>query len=89
MYNHYNYRVTPSVVAFAKGDVTGDRVPDDVYLTGTKSQDSPFIENITLFVKNGRTGARILRSRIFGRPSVDANTYRRLPRQSYWRTRDA
>ncbi|MBD7965171.1 VCBS repeat-containing protein [Fictibacillus norfolkensis] len=58
MYNHYNYRVTPSVVAFAKGDVTGDRVPDDVYLTGTKSQDSPFIENITLFVKNGRTGAQ-------------------------------
>jgi hypothetical protein len=58
MYNHYHYRVTPSVVAFAKGDVTGDRVPDDVYLTGTKSQDSPFIENITLFVKNGRTGVQ-------------------------------
>lgn len=58
MNNHYNYRVTPSVVAFTKGDVTGDRVLDDVFLTGTKSQDSPFIENITLYVTDGRTGAR-------------------------------
>lgn len=58
MYNHFHYGVTPSVVAFAKGDVTGDRVPDDVFLTGTKRQDSPFIENITLYVKDGRTGAR-------------------------------
>jgi hypothetical protein len=55
MYNYY--RVDPSVVSFAKGDVTGDKVPDNVYLTGTKTPDSPFIQNITLVVQNGRTGA--------------------------------
>lgn len=55
MYNYY--RVDPSVVSFAKGDVTGDKVPDNVYLTGTKIPDSPFIQNITLVVQDGRTGA--------------------------------
>jgi hypothetical protein len=55
MYNYY--RVDPSVVSFAKGDVTGDKVPDNVYLTGTKTTDSPFIQNITLVVQDGRTGA--------------------------------
>ncbi|MFE1245844.1 VCBS repeat-containing protein [Fictibacillus sp. NPDC058756] len=55
MYNYY--RVDPSVVSFAKGDVTGDKVPDNVYLTGTKTPDSPFIQNITLVVQDGRTGA--------------------------------
>jgi hypothetical protein len=54
MYNHY--RVDPSVVSFARGDVTGDRIPDNVYLTGTKTPDSPFIQNITLVVQDGRTG---------------------------------
>jgi hypothetical protein len=49
--------VDPSVVSFAKGDVTGDKVPDNVYLTGTKTPDSPFIQNITLVVQDGRTGA--------------------------------
>jgi hypothetical protein len=53
----YNYtRVNPSIVSFARGDVTGDRVPDNVYLTGTKTPDSPFIQNITLVVQDGRTG---------------------------------
>jgi hypothetical protein len=55
MYNYY--RVDPSVVYFAKGDVTGDKIPDNVYLTGTKTPDSPFIQNITLVVQDGRTGA--------------------------------
>lgn len=55
MYNYY--RVNPSVVSFAKGDVSGDKVPDSVYLTGTKTPDSPFIQNITLVVQDGRTGA--------------------------------
>jgi hypothetical protein len=54
----YNYsRVDPSIVSFAKGDVTGDKVTDNVYLTGTKTPDSPFIQNITLVVQDGRTGA--------------------------------
>jgi hypothetical protein len=46
----------PSIVAFAQGDVTGDGVTDHVYLTGIKTPDSPFTQNITLHVKDGRTG---------------------------------
>ena len=46
----------PSIVAFAQGDVTGDGVTDQVYLTGTKTPDSPFTQNITLHVKDGRSG---------------------------------
>ncbi|WP_226537054.1 VCBS repeat-containing protein [Fictibacillus halophilus] len=55
MYNYY--RVDPSVVSFAKGDVTGDKVPDNVYLTGIRTPDSPFIQNITLVIQDGKTGA--------------------------------
>jgi hypothetical protein len=57
--NHMYSRIglnSPQVFAFARGDVTGDRIPDHVYLTGTMTQDSPFIQNITLLVQNGRTG---------------------------------
>lgn len=46
----------PVIVAFAQGDVTGDRVMDQVYLTGTKTPDSPYIRNITLHIRDGRTG---------------------------------
>lgn len=46
-----------SVVFFARGDVTGDGIPDNVYLTGSKTPDSPFIQNITLIIQDGRTGA--------------------------------
>jgi len=44
------------VVSFACGDVTGDRIPDNVYLTGILTPDSPFIQSITLRVQDGRTG---------------------------------
>jgi hypothetical protein len=57
--NHMYSRIglnSPQVFAFASGDVTGDRIPDHVYLTGTMTQGSPFIQNITLLVQNGRTG---------------------------------
>lgn len=58
MYNNYmQNRVQPIVVAYAKGDVNGDRVPDNVYLTGIKTPDSPFIQNITLVIQDGKTGA--------------------------------
>lgn len=43
-------------MAYGVGDVTGDKVPDQVYLTGTKTPDSPFIQQITLHVQDGRTG---------------------------------
>jgi hypothetical protein len=58
MFNYYSRTMInqPSIVAFARGEVTGDSVPDYVYLTGTKTPDSPFTQNITLHVQDGRTG---------------------------------
>jgi hypothetical protein len=58
MYNYYfrantNY---PSIVSFTQGDVNGDGIPDHVYLTGVKTPDSPFTQNITLVVQDGSTG---------------------------------
>ncbi|MFC4355656.1 VCBS repeat-containing protein [Chryseomicrobium palamuruense] len=58
MYN-YDPRMDinlPNVVSFARGDVTGDRIPDNVYLTGIMTPGSPFIQNITLLVQDGRSG---------------------------------
>jgi hypothetical protein len=46
----------PDVVFFVREDVTGDRIPDNVYLTGIKTPNSPFTENITLVIQDGRTG---------------------------------
>ncbi len=45
-----------SIVAFAQGDVTGDGVSDNVYLTGVRTPDSPFIQQITLVVQDGGSG---------------------------------
>lgn len=58
MYNCY-FRANmtyPSIVSFVRRDVTGDRVPDNVYLTGIKTPDSPFTQNITLVIQDGKTG---------------------------------
>ena len=59
MYHYYSRANMgqPSIVSFARGDVTGDGVPDNVYLTGIKTPDSPFTQNITLVVQDGRTGS--------------------------------
>lgn len=59
MYNYYSRQTVnpPSIVTFARSDVTGDQVPDNVYLTGIKISDSPFTQNITLHVQDGRTGS--------------------------------
>jgi hypothetical protein len=46
----------PNIVARAKADVTGDTIPDHVYLTGTYSSESPFTQNITLVIQDGSTG---------------------------------
>lgn len=58
MYNYYarTNMNPPNVVSFARGDVTGDRVPDNVYLTGIMTPASPFIQSITLLVQDGRSG---------------------------------
>lgn len=58
MYN-CSFRVNnlkPNIVAQARGDVTGDRILDNVYLTGIKTPHSQFIKNITLVIQNGSTG---------------------------------
>lgn len=44
------------IVYFARGDVNGDGIPDNVYLTGVKMPDSPFVQRITLVIQDGRTG---------------------------------
>jgi hypothetical protein len=58
MFNYFSRRIVnqDSIVSFAHGDVTGDSVPDYVYLTGIKTSASPFIQNIILNVQDGRTG---------------------------------
>jgi hypothetical protein len=58
MYNHYSFTTMNqrSIVSFERGDVTGDRVADNVYLTGIKTSASPFTQNIILHVQDGRTG---------------------------------
>lgn len=59
MYNYYfnSNMVYPKIVAFAREDVNGDRIPDNVYLTGTKTQDSQFTKNITLIIQDGMIGS--------------------------------
>ena len=56
MFNHFNTNRIPNIVSFGRADVTGDRIPDNVYLTGIKTPDSPFTQNITLVVQDGMTG---------------------------------
>jgi len=47
-----NYQV---VIDSKRGDVTGDGFIDRVYLTGEKTEGSPFWQNITLVILNGKT----------------------------------
>jgi len=57
-YYHLEQMGSPAIVASAKGDVTGDGIVDNVFLTGTRTPDSPYIQNITLMIEDGRTGQR-------------------------------
>lgn len=55
----FDYRINANqnIYSFARGDVNGDRIPENVYLTGSKTPDSPFVQNITLVIQDGATGA--------------------------------
>lgn len=44
------------IIQAKRGDVNGDGIPDTVYVTGNKTADSPFIQDITLVIQDGRTG---------------------------------
>ncbi|MHB8064446.1 MAG: hypothetical protein ACYDG2_17740 [Ruminiclostridium sp.] len=47
-----------NIVAFTYGDVNGDNVLDYVYLTGIKTPNSGFIQDIMLNIKDGKTGIK-------------------------------
>ncbi|WP_029452313.1 hypothetical protein [Clostridium algidicarnis] len=47
---------SPGIVAYARGDVNGDRIIDNIYLTGIMTSDSPFVQDITLVIQDGMTG---------------------------------
>ena len=59
MYNYYFRANTiyPRVVSYARGDVNGDGIPDNVYLTGRRTPNSQFVEDITLVIQDGMTGS--------------------------------
>lgn len=61
MYNYYcNFdMMNSSIVSYTRGDVNGDRIPDNLYITGIKTESSPFIQNITLLIQDGKTGRLI------------------------------
>lgn len=44
------------IITYSSGDVNGDGIPDNVYLTGIKTQGIQFIKNITLVIQDGMTG---------------------------------
>lgn len=56
MYCCYFRADNPSILFRTMGDVNGDRIPDTILITGTRSSSGGFIQNITLAVRDGRTG---------------------------------
>lgn len=51
-----NNQATQEVLTRKFGDVTGDGVQDEIYLVGTPSSEGGFTRDITLMIRNGRTG---------------------------------
>lgn len=49
------YRNPPKIIAFKSGDISGDKISDNVFLSGIGTKDSPFIEEITLIIQDGKT----------------------------------
>ncbi|MCY8129053.1 hypothetical protein MOC33_08200, partial [Bacillus spizizenii] len=44
-----------AIIVSARGDVTGDGVIDEVFLTGSQMTGSPLWRHITLVIRDGRT----------------------------------
>nr|WP_260398987.1 VCBS repeat-containing protein [Peribacillus simplex] len=44
-----------TIVTEKRGDIDGDGIMDNVFLTANKTPDSPFWRNLTLVIQNGRT----------------------------------
>jgi len=58
MYNYYlnSDMNKSSIFSYKVGDVNGDGIPDNLYVIGIRTESSPFIQNITLLIQDGRTG---------------------------------
>jgi hypothetical protein len=57
--NRFSRRdINKNIITSATGDVNGDNSLDYVYLTGIKTPNSGFIREITLNIKDGKTGLR-------------------------------
>jgi hypothetical protein len=67
----------PNIMSLVRGDVNGDGVLDTVYLAGIKTSDSPFTQNITLVIQDGRT------DRLTNVPLIDNSGYN--PKLSLWK----
>lgn len=48
----------PNIITGEYGDVNGDNIRDFVYLTGTRTPNSAYIQNIALVIRDGRTGIK-------------------------------
>ena len=53
---YWNNRQEPNAFSYASGDVNGDGIADNVFLTGYKTPDSNYVRNITLVIQDGSTG---------------------------------
>ncbi|ROR23975.1 hypothetical protein EDD66_112106 [Mobilisporobacter senegalensis] len=52
-HNNFNTNMgSVSIVDHASGDVNGDRIADNIYLTGITSSDTPVVQNIRLIIQN-------------------------------------
>jgi len=47
-----------NIITGEYGDVNGDNIRDFVYLTGTRTPNSAYIQNIALVIRDGRTGIK-------------------------------
>ena len=61
MYNYYfrPNKIRQDAILIVSGDVNGDRIPDKLYLTGNITPSSPYIQDITLVIQDGRTNRSI------------------------------